>query len=127
MLLQHVFLEYFREKPAGIDAANWRDQLDVSNLGYCYLHAGFVSLDVSKFVYTNLPKTQRGSSRASSSFAAVTALVRAPDVKSQGRTATGCHTAAHPTVGGCPRCPTAVKDGRRAGRLLIEDVGSGEY
>src|SRR6266446_5506534 len=43
-----------------------------------------------------------------------------------GRYAAGCHTAAHPTVGGCPRCPTAVEDRRRAGRLVIEDVGSGE-
>src|SRR5207253_3730603 len=56
---QHVFLEYFREKPARIDVANWRDQLDVSNLGCCYLHVGLVPVNLSKFVYTIPPKKKR--------------------------------------------------------------------
>src|ERR1700730_14722533 len=41
--------------------------------------------------------------------------------------ATRCHTVAPSTVGGCPRGPTAVENGRRAGRLLIEDLGSGNF
>jgi len=45
--------------------------------------------------------------------------------KLQGRSATGCHTAAHPTLGGCRRRPAAVENGRHAGCPLIEDAGSG--
>jgi hypothetical protein len=116
-----------------INVANGGDHLDLGNLGCRYLHAGLIAVNVSKFPYTNLSEEEKGADRISLADLAEIyprphdlADWRGSDPYRAGALRNRCRIAARSSFGGCPQRPTAVEDGRYAGRFLIEDFGSGD-